>query len=82
MDRGPFHRMAAVGASIGVEGPLCRVYCLKGLGLPSYHSETVRSFGFRVAHTHTDFLPLSPQRAQYPLIKEYGLNYIGLHIMI
>ena len=22
------------------------------------------------------------QRAQYPLIKEYGLNYIGLHIMI
>ena len=21
-------------------------------------------------------------RAQYPLIKEYGLNYIGLHIMI
>ena len=24
----------------------------------------------------------SPQRAQYPLIKEYGLNYIGLHIMV
>ena len=22
------------------------------------------------------------QRAQYPLNKEYGLNYIGLHIMI
>ena len=22
------------------------------------------------------------QRAQYPLIKEYGLNYLGLHIMI
>ena len=22
------------------------------------------------------------QRAQYPLIKEYGLNYIGLHIVI
>ena len=22
------------------------------------------------------------QRAQYPLIKEYGLNCIGLHIMI
>ena len=22
------------------------------------------------------------QRAQYPLIKEYGLNYIGLHIMV
>ena len=22
------------------------------------------------------------QRAQYPLIKEYGLNYIGPHIMI
>ena len=22
------------------------------------------------------------QRAQYPLIKGYGLNYIGLHIMI
>ena len=22
------------------------------------------------------------QRAQYPLIKAYGLNYIGLHIMI
>ena len=22
------------------------------------------------------------QKAQYPLIKEYGLNYIGLHIMI
>ena len=22
------------------------------------------------------------QRAQYPLIKEYGLNYIGVHIMI
>ena len=22
------------------------------------------------------------QRAQYPLIKEYGLNYIGLHTMI
>ena len=22
------------------------------------------------------------QRAQYPLIKEYGLNYMGLHIMI
>ena len=22
------------------------------------------------------------QRAQYPLIKEYGLHYIGLHIMI
>ena len=22
------------------------------------------------------------QRAQYPLIKEYGLNYRGLHIMI
>ena len=25
---------------------------------------------------------LRTQRAQYPLIKEYGLNYIGLHIMI
>ena len=24
----------------------------------------------------------STQRAQYPLIKEYGSNYIGLHIMI
>ena len=24
----------------------------------------------------------STQRAQYPLVKEYGLNYIGLHIMI
>ena len=22
------------------------------------------------------------QRAQYPLVKEYALNYIGLHIMI
>ena len=22
------------------------------------------------------------KRAQYPLIKEYGLDYIGLHIMI
>ena len=30
--------------------------------------------------------PLNPQwqswRAQYPLIKEYGLKYIGLHIML
>ena len=25
---------------------------------------------------------LASQRAQYPLIKEYGLNYIGLNIMI
>ena len=25
---------------------------------------------------------LSAQKAQYPLIKQYGLNYIGLHIMI
>ena len=26
--------------------------------------------------------PVSTQRAQYPLIKEYGINNIGLHIMI
>ena len=26
--------------------------------------------------------PRATQRAQYPLIKEYGLNYIGLHIII
>ena len=26
--------------------------------------------------------PIQTQRAQYPLIKEYVLNYIGLHIMI
>ena len=25
---------------------------------------------------------IGAQGAQYPLIKEYGLNYIGLHIMI
>ena len=25
--------------------------------------------------------PKTTQRAQYPLIKEYGLNYIGLHTM-
>ena len=25
---------------------------------------------------------LGSQRAQYPLIKEYGLSYIGLNIMI
>ena len=26
--------------------------------------------------------PRRTQKAQYPLIEEYGLNYIGLHIMI
>ena len=25
---------------------------------------------------------ISTQRAQYPVIKEYGLNYIGLHILV
>ena len=27
-------------------------------------------------------LASNPQRAQYPLIKEDGLNYKGLHIMV
>ena len=34
-----------------------------------------------IFHQRRSDLP-HPQRAQYPLIKEYGLNYKGLHIMI
>ena len=36
----------------------------------------------RLAKLYYAALMLHTQRAQYPLMKEYGLNYIGLHIMI
>ena len=67
---------------------LCGICLLCGYSWP--RTDTARHGGNRAA-----FLSLEPpggaeavlgmlenQRAQYPLIKEYGLNYIGLHIMI
>ena len=37
---------------------------------------------YRKSRFKTFLMRPATQRAQYPLIKEYGLNYIGLHIMI
>ena len=59
--------------------------------MPGAEKETFDQKGRTPLHRAVDggrldvtrfLLEASPQRAQYPLIKEYGINYIGLLIMI